>query len=642
MRDNICRRFPGNNFTADTGLDTADIETFKKDAISSLAREICQNSIDAKDNDLKGPVRVVFKSFEIEGKAIPGRDALIEQINACIETQIDNQNTKIVQQLNSMLQEIKKDKITCLRISDFNTTGLIGVDGGDNNPRHYLIHGSGLSNKGHTSGGSKGIGKFATFVTSFFNTVFYSTITKNNEIGYEGICKLCSAKIPGTEEKTQGIGYYGSTDRNLPINEFFSIDKDFYRNPNQYGTDIYVMGFKSPTNWENDIIAKILDSFMAAIIYDSLEVEVNDVKITKNNLENIVLSENYLKTRAKKSIICQYKLLTDNSNRFQDIITIENVGSLNFYLLGMKNDEESLATNSCVMIRYPYMKIKEIKNISTVPCCAMCVIEDETLNKIFRDIENPQHTDWEFNRIDDETIKREVTGYYRFIVDEIKNLIIKYLSQSDETSTNLEGAEDFLGYDEIEKGSGEGNGNKIVDKPEIYKKVNSKKLNLDVSVENEFGDGAEFDNGEESNEDNTEIALPDSINYGAFGPVKIGTEIKSGNLEKNNEKLVTKPINLSDIVYRFYCTDKNEGKYNIYFESIYNEEKVGIKLFLIDDYGNKEEVKFLECVKDNKKMPIINENEIILSIKNGEKVLLMIKTNQNNYFSGEVKAYAYR
>lgn len=36
-------RFPGNNYTADNGLDTADMETFKKDAISSLARELCQN-----------------------------------------------------------------------------------------------------------------------------------------------------------------------------------------------------------------------------------------------------------------------------------------------------------------------------------------------------------------------------------------------------------------------------------------------------------------------------------------------------------------------------------------------------------------------------------------------------------------------
>ena len=63
--DGIKWRFPGNGYTADAGLDTADMETFKKDAISSLARELCQNSIDAKDKNVKGPVRIVFNSFEL-------------------------------------------------------------------------------------------------------------------------------------------------------------------------------------------------------------------------------------------------------------------------------------------------------------------------------------------------------------------------------------------------------------------------------------------------------------------------------------------------------------------------------------------------------------------------------------------------
>ena len=79
-------RFPGNNYTTDNGLDTADMETFKKDAISSLAREVCQNSIDARRKDAKGPVRIEFKSFEIEKNDIPGRDDLENQIQDCLDT----------------------------------------------------------------------------------------------------------------------------------------------------------------------------------------------------------------------------------------------------------------------------------------------------------------------------------------------------------------------------------------------------------------------------------------------------------------------------------------------------------------------------------------------------------------------------
>ena len=40
-------RFPDNNYTDEKGLDTSDMEIFKKDPIASLAREICQKSIDA-------------------------------------------------------------------------------------------------------------------------------------------------------------------------------------------------------------------------------------------------------------------------------------------------------------------------------------------------------------------------------------------------------------------------------------------------------------------------------------------------------------------------------------------------------------------------------------------------------------------
>ena len=140
--DEIKWRFPGNNYTADSGLDTADMETFKKDSISSLARELCQNSVDAKRKDQK-KVRLEFKSFNISRNQIPGIDQIVEQINACRETWENNK--KIRKQLDEMFEQVNSPTISCLRISDFNTTGLIGVSGGDNTSWHYLVHGSGLS-----------------------------------------------------------------------------------------------------------------------------------------------------------------------------------------------------------------------------------------------------------------------------------------------------------------------------------------------------------------------------------------------------------------------------------------------------------------------------------------------------------------
>ena len=76
-------RFPDNRYTNENGLDTSDMEMFKKDPVSSLAREICQNSIDAACG--KKPVRVEFSLFNIDRSEVPGIDQLTEQIEACYE-----------------------------------------------------------------------------------------------------------------------------------------------------------------------------------------------------------------------------------------------------------------------------------------------------------------------------------------------------------------------------------------------------------------------------------------------------------------------------------------------------------------------------------------------------------------------------
>ena len=276
---------------------------------------------------------------------------------------------------------MNKPKITCLRISDFNTTGLVGVSGGDNTPWHYLVHGSGISDKGATSGGSKGIGKFATFVNSHFNTVFYSTKTEKGEIGYEGICKLCSAKQEGTTEKTQGIGYYGANVMNEPIiSSELNLDSSFNRLANDYGSDIYIIGFKMQDGWKRDIISMVLESFMSAVVFETLKITIDDITLDLEHLKDVVFDEELINKKDRKSIISQYLLLTDKEHRFEDVIEVEGYGKADLYLLEFDKEHEHLATNGCVMIRYPYMKIKDLSKISSLPCSAMCIIRDNNLN----------------------------------------------------------------------------------------------------------------------------------------------------------------------------------------------------------------------------------------------------------------------
>lgn len=632
-------RFPGNNYTADNGLDTADMETFKKDAISSLAREVCQNSIDASNNNDE-PVKIEFHSFTIDKNDIPGRNEIENQIEACLETW--SNHSKISKQLKNMLEQIRKNKITCLRISDFNTTGLIGVSGEDNTPWHYLVHGSGLSDKSPTSGGSKGIGKFATFVTSYFNTVFYSTKTIQGEIGYEGVCKLCSAKIQDSKEKTQGIGYYGSNDRNTPITEDeLMLDKNFYRKPDEFGSDIFIIGFKNSESWKKDIISKALDSFMVAIIFNSLEIIVDDIIINSKTIKDIIFNENYTNKNIRKSIISQYFLLTDTEHRFECIIPVREYGNAKLYLMEFTNDMEQYATNNCVMVRYPYMKIKELTHITSLPCSALCIIENNELNRIFRDIENPQHTDWEFNRIEDTAERREIQSIYKELRDQIIENIKKYLTNNDDTKTDLEGAGEYLPNINTESiGSDKDNKLKIIDKPNIRKnKVKAKNINLNATIKDPLGDGAQFENM--NSDDNSNKITPSGNNNDTGADIHNGDEINEGSPDINGHKGL-KQVELREMEYRFFCQNKINKAYSVVFVSDFDVEKACFELYSLDEAGNKDPVFIESCKINGIDGEILDYRQIQLSIKKGQKYHISMITDQDELFSGEIKMYAYR
>lgn len=64
MTSNPSWNFPSNNCGEIIGIAASGVETFKGTPIKSLAREICQNSIDAILNDTT-PTRIEFKTFEI-------------------------------------------------------------------------------------------------------------------------------------------------------------------------------------------------------------------------------------------------------------------------------------------------------------------------------------------------------------------------------------------------------------------------------------------------------------------------------------------------------------------------------------------------------------------------------------------------
>lgn len=218
--------FPSNNHGQIFGIADSGVETFNGTPIKSLAREICQNSIDA---NLKNgePTRIIFRTFEIAPSAIPDFDDLDDAFSRSLEYWSKQKSTKAKSFFQSALKLAKQPKITCLRISDTNTTGLLGSDEEYNSPWCNLTKSQGASDKSGSHGGSFGIGKFAPYACSAFRTVFYSTLDSDGVAAYQGVARLTSFKDK-KGETTQGIGFYGA-DKNAPVKQQISIDPSYSR-----------------------------------------------------------------------------------------------------------------------------------------------------------------------------------------------------------------------------------------------------------------------------------------------------------------------------------------------------------------------------------------------------------------------------
>lgn len=360
------------------------------------------------------------------------------------------QSTKAKTFFKQALDVIHKPTITCLRISDFNTSGLVGSREEYNSPWCNLTKSSGASDKSGSYGGSFGIGKFAPYACSSLRTVFYSTSDKDGVCASQGVSRLTSFKNKNNET-TQGTGFYGN-DKNSPMYKQYSLDSAYSRSAENSGTDIFIAAFNGDKGWQHQMVASILDGFLYAIYNGTLVVDVDGTIISKNSLTDLMIShKEYFKEHADE----YYQTLTDEklARTFTKELTDDpkTIGKLTLQLMIMPSFSRRVA-----MIRQTGMKIKDKGNINgLIPFAGTLFIEGDAINSYLRSLENPQHLEWEVERAENKSkAKRLLTTLTRFIkasLDEMKNdeseealdpTVGEYLSASDfDKSPNQERTE---------------------------------------------------------------------------------------------------------------------------------------------------------------------------------------------------------
>lgn len=401
MREDGKWRFASNNKGIVDGFNDPGIETFSANSIASMVREVIQNSVDQQVDDSQ-PVVVDFDFFQVTQDEIPGGRQLGNIFDRCITA---SKGDPVATGFFQQAQKLMKGKIDVLRISDHNTTGLVGAETDDTKtPWHQLVKGRGSSNKNINSGGSFGIGKAAPLACSYFHTIFYASKVDAID-SYVGVSRLLSFKEKesgffGKEYTTTGTGFYSSSDNMNAILKPFAMGH-FKRRDN--GTDIYILALEKDKDLYGTIRLAVLENFFVSIEFQKLIVHVGQDTINRNSLAQYIAQLDDKKYAALKDY---YNLLIHRHDDPEENRVIPLDADEYGKKYGIKDGEctlllhqgedlnqRVLMTRKTGMTLFPQSRLG-----NSISYTGILLIQGDTMNQIFKTMEMPAHDKWEPGR----------------------------------------------------------------------------------------------------------------------------------------------------------------------------------------------------------------------------------------------------
>lgn len=614
-------RFPSNDFGENKGINDSGVAMFRGTPLKSLAREICQNSLDAS---IGTKAIVEFNMFKLPASEVPGRDTLLDTFNRCIQFWSTQKARATKEFFDAAIIALSAEECAFLRVSDYNTSGLTGSREMINSDWTNLTKSSGASDKKGTAGGSFGIGKFAPFTCSHFSTVFYSTYDINEERASQGVARLVTfTRKDG--QNTQGTGYFGE-EKNTPIYKELNLEPGFSRNQGEYGTDIYISGYKYVgDSWQKELIVSILDGFLGAIWHEQLEVIVGGIRINKAELSNIIeeyrddligYTENYYKVLVSKETIW-YK---------EDFLGLGDIS------LGLLLDYQD-SPNRISMIRQTGMKIMDKDRLpGHVPFMGVMFIDGQAINKQLRAIENPEHTRWEPDRSANPIKARQLL---KALNDYIRSKIEELINSGTDEAIDAVGVGSFI-PDEVDESQDKA-------REEI---VSDKVLEVEIKKTPKKSSSTKISGKDEANSEETE---PGKLASGGDDEDWLhgdGTFEKKGN--KPGQDVDQKPIgefsasakiNVGVEKLVCVCVNKKEGKYMLKVAPNKDGEDGVIELFLSAETKKYEApLRSVNLIDGNASF----SGNMIKGLKfvKGQELRFSLELNYDDYCSMEVVMHA--
>lgn len=612
------------------GPNDADTGIYEGHPYKSLAKEVLQNSMDAKDPKLPEttPVEVEFSCLKVSVDEIPGFKRLNEVVGKCAEYyNSGDDGEKVGSWKEKSDQLIAQDEVYILKISDYNTTGLDGVTKLRDTGWSGLVREKYASNKGNGKGGSHGVGKFAPYSFSALRTVLYSTKNTDGETAFQGKTVLTSFVENG--QIYHNVGVFGNKEIGTfpPILDMQEVPESFRRD--SVGTDVIVVGFDRDENWKEEITVSILQYCFYAIYLGLLVVRISDenklIELNKETLNDHLLEyqkwyDNTEHTDDFQFTAPQFYSLLSNPKMKPFSVNYRNMGEMNLFLVV----DPDIDGRVIYEMRKFGMGIQEDKNwrISThfmglLFATGKGAIDDKPCNNIdsyLRKCEDTAHNEWgaAYYKGHEQEAKNILDGIHNWIRECIKSMIPKiegdsidafglsrYLQNTNNAGDNTEEENAFTNYEPMS--------------------VEAKKV-----------------------KDPTQKEVPTLVKTNGRGKGNKKKKKKKrgngGNPNPDNKRGrkmgKIKPVDIGRV-----WTPYGEGKYHICFTPSMNYSQLQLRIGIGGDEQGADTAPIRSAILNGKKLKTYYGNIEIGAVKKEEPVDVIVELENGERGGLEVQAY---
>lgn len=625
MEENRGWYFPDNKGGQDEGFENQGINQFKMSPYGKLAREIIQNSYDAKIKGENKKVKVEFKLVKMNKNRIPNLESIKESINASAEYFPESERLEKFRQVAN--EKFESDTIDILKISDYNTTGLVGIEKRINSAWYGLIKSSGNSTKSGVSGGSYGSGKHAAFVFSYFRTILYGTYVEDEGYAFQGKSILCSHKKDGVVKSN--IGYWGNITEEecKPIRNSELMD-EFYRRV-ETGTDLYIIGAKlEKEEWVENIIYSVIENFWKLIIEDKLEVSI------VNNGQTINIDSKNIRALAQMGK--EENARIDEHDIFNAYKFIELNDSVEEVRYGSICNENDVELKIAKLPQYPEKKILKMRDTEMkinifsprkrpVNFIGILIAKGEELNRQLRESEPQTHDAWNADNIEDEEDRRKVRETIKkldaWINEQIDSL--SYVDNIEEF--DAEGL-DFLNLDDDDSNGIEEmqrHFDEIVSKEEEEQEILAvqKNTNIPTGIDKTSGEDPKAGGEEEGNQNRT----------------RDGNQKKTGNGDNTTGSGETYHEIRMKYVKTPYDSEKN--MYRVIIRPVEDLENSEIHFLRCTDSGELEKINVKKAFLDGKEQNVSGNAVKNINLRENEDTKIEVEFETRRKCIMEVRVY---